>query len=111
MTMFGYVPTSVAAGEPESRPVVSLKVAHEGLRSMRKARAALAAGSTRGWKEYLLPAVTVVAGTPSKVTALVLADPSALLATAVVGAGVPAVLPEQPPRAAMSSVTAMKLDV
>jgi hypothetical protein len=31
MTMFGYAPTSAAAGVPESAPVQPLKLAHEGL--------------------------------------------------------------------------------
>jgi hypothetical protein len=71
----------------------------------------------------LLPAVTVVAGTPCTLTALVLAlalgvaiaavlaAVSPLLAADVVGVVVLAALPEQPPRATISSVTAVNFDV
>ena len=62
MTMFEYVPASVVAGVPDSRPVDVLKAAHAGFAEMANVSASPFASAAVGLKEYAAPAVTDVLG-------------------------------------------------
>jgi hypothetical protein len=70
MMMFPYVPTWLAVGVPESRPVVGLNVAQEGRFWMLKVSTSPSASVAEGWKLYASPVVTVVAGEPDIVGVL-----------------------------------------
>jgi hypothetical protein len=51
MTMFAYEPTFVAAGVPDNRPVLALKVAQVGLFATLKVSASPSASDAEGWNE------------------------------------------------------------
>jgi hypothetical protein len=56
MRMFVYEPTFVAAGVPESLPVVALKAAQAGLFWIDQASVLLSTSVADGWNAYVLPA-------------------------------------------------------
>jgi len=68
ITMFEYFPTCDADGVPPRTPVDELNQAHAGLPEMLNVSGSLSHAD--GWKRYLVPAVTVVAGVPEIVGAL-----------------------------------------
>ena len=67
--MFEYVPTSAAAGVPDSRPVEVLKVAQSGLLLMLKASVSPSASDAVGTKLYALDAFTAPGAVPEIVGA------------------------------------------
>src|SRR5450631_3609816 len=64
MTMLVKLPTSAAAGVPESSPVTLLKFAHEGWFWTEKVRASPFGSLAVGVKLYAAPTLTDVAGVP-----------------------------------------------
>jgi hypothetical protein len=64
------VPTSAAAGLPESAPDVVLKIAQAGLLAIEKVNLAPAAAVTVGSKAYGVPAATTAGGVPAIAGAL-----------------------------------------
>ena len=73
MTMLEKVPTSAVGGVPESWPELGLKLAHDGAFTMLNVRALPFGSAAAGVNEYGVPAITVVAGFPVIVGALLAA--------------------------------------
>jgi hypothetical protein len=64
IAMFEYVPTSLAPGVPDNRPVLVLNVAHAGLFWMLNASVSPSASAALGTKLYALDAFTAAGAVP-----------------------------------------------
>src|SRR6185295_10537652 len=65
MMMLSKVPTLLAVGAPESRPVVALKPAQDGLLEIENVSGLPSASEAAGWKVYDLPTRTDFGGLPA----------------------------------------------
>jgi hypothetical protein len=64
ITMFENVPTFASVGVPASRPVLVLKLAHDGRFEIENRSLSPSASDAVGWKLYACPAMTLGAGEP-----------------------------------------------